>query len=129
MSRLDPDADESLQRYVAGFVKQQHPEIRQDASLAAIGALLDLAGHKNPRMRVLELEGDAQGYKANKWLSMLDKETAFPRCRSWHRGTLGDTGEVSLQDDVQGPFDVVLIPKVSLVQPTNSLLVRYWCGT
>lgn len=80
--------------------------------MAVIGALLELAGHKNPRMRVLELGGDVQGYKAKQWMSMLGKETAFARCRSWHAGKLGEKGEISIKDDVEGPFDVVLMPKV-----------------
>ncbi len=74
---------------------------------------MELAGHKNPRMRVLELDGDAQGYKSNIWLSMLGKTTAFSLCRSWHTGKLSDNGSLSIKDDPKGPFDVVVIPKVS----------------
>lgn len=109
--RLYPEAAEQLRAYVARFVEQQHPDIRDDESMAAIGALLELAGHKNPRMRVLELGGDAQGYKAKQWQSILGKETAFSRCRSWHTGDLTEDGEVSIKDE-EGPFDVVVIPKV-----------------
>ena len=112
MLRLYPEAAEQLRAYVARFVEQQHPDIRDDESMAAIGALLELAGHKNPRMRVLELSGDAQGYKAKQWQSILGKETAFSRCRSWHTGDLTEDGEVSIKDEEEGPFDVVVIPKV-----------------
>lgn len=101
-----------LREYVNDYVEQQHPDVRDDESLAVIGALLELAGHKNPRMRVLELGGDPQGYKAKQWLSILGNETAFSRCRSWNAGGLRENGEVSVIDDVEGPFDVVLIPRV-----------------
>lgn len=99
---------------MADFVEEQHPDVRDDESLAVIGALLELAGHKTPRMRVLELGGDAQGYKAKQWLNMLGKETAFPLCRSWHAGDFNENGEISIKDNVQGPFDVVVLPKVSI---------------
>lgn len=104
---------------MASFVQQQHADIRDDASIATIGAVLDLAGHKLPRMRVLEIGGDAMGYKAEQWRAMLGHNTAFPRCRSWHAGVLNDEdGSISLRTDVQdgatgdeGLFDVIVIPK------------------
>jgi hypothetical protein len=113
--RLSPDAAVQLREYVATFLEQQHPDIRDDESLAVIGALLELAGHKNPRMRVLELGGDAQGYKAKQWLDMLGKETAFSLCWSWHAGDLSENGEITIKDDVEGPFDVLVVPRVSAV--------------
>ncbi|KAI0120147.1 polyketide synthase [Nemania sp. FL0031] len=112
--RIGKEAAAQLREYVASFVEQQQPDIRDDESLAVIGALLELAGHKNPHMRVLELGGDAQGYKARQWLSMLGKETAFSRVRSWHACQLGEKGEFLIQGEVEGPFDVVLIPKHSV---------------
>ena len=115
MLRLSPEVAVQLREYVTDFVKQQHPDVRDDESLAVIGALLELAGHKNPRMRVLELGGDVQGYKAKQWLSMLGKKTAFSLCRSWHAGDLGENGEVSIKDGVEGPFDVVVVPRVSIL--------------
>lgn len=110
--RLSPDAAVQLRAYVATFLEQQDPDIRDDESLAVIGALLELAGHKNPRMRILELGGDAQGYKAKQWLDMLGKETAFSLCRSWHAGKLTENGEIIIKDDAQGPFDVLVVPRV-----------------
>ena len=106
---------------MANFVEQQHPDIRDDESLAVIGALLELAGHKNPRMRVLELDGDAQGYKAKMWLGMLGKDTAFSLCQSYDVGTLSDDGELSIKDDAEGPFDVVVIPRVSNIMIWSEL--------
>ena len=115
MLRLSPEAAVQLREYVADFVEQQHPDLRDDESLAVIGALLELAGHKNPRMRVLELGGDGQSYKAKQWLSILGKETAFSLCRSWHAGDLSESGEVLIKDGIEGPFDVVVVPRVSIL--------------
>lgn len=111
--QLSPEAEPQLRDYITDFVNRQHPDMRDDESLAAIGALVDLAGHKNPRMRVLELGGDCIGYKAKQWLDILDGDTAFSRCRSWHTGELSDDVESSTEDGSEGPFDVLLIPKVS----------------
>lgn len=120
MLRLSPDAAVQLRAYVATFLEQQDPDTRDDESLAVIGALLELAGHKNPRMRILELGGDAQGYKAKQWLDMLGKETAFSLCRSWHAGKLTENGEIIIKDDAQGPFDVLVVPRV---RTSSSFLV------
>ncbi|KAK6210523.1 hypothetical protein LQW54_006131 [Pestalotiopsis sp. IQ-011] len=111
--RLSSHTVTQLRKYAEDFVEQQHPDLRDDESLAVIGALLELAGHKNPRMRVLEIGGDPQGYKSKVWLSMLGSDTAFARCRSWHAGELGDERHISIKDEVDGPFEVVLIPKHS----------------
>jgi NADPH:quinone reductase-like Zn-dependent oxidoreductase len=111
VSRLYAEGAESLRQYVADFVERQDPDIQDDQTLAVIGALLELAGHKNPRMRVLEVDGDAHGYKAKMWLDMLGKNTAFSLCHAYHSGTLSEDGELSIKDGVEGPFDVVVIPR------------------
>ncbi|CAJ2513179.1 Uu.00g012980.m01.CDS01 [Anthostomella pinea] len=46
--RLGPESQGQLREYVTGFVDEQHDDMR-DESLAVMTALLDLAGHKNPR--------------------------------------------------------------------------------
>ncbi|KAK7972186.1 hypothetical protein PG988_006320 [Apiospora saccharicola] len=110
-TRLYPEAAEQLRAYVSEFVAHQHPDIQDDESMTTIGALLALQAHKTPRMRVLELDGDAKGYKAAQWMNMLGRGTAFPLCRSWHAGHLDADGELSIKDGVEGPFDVVVIPR------------------
>ncbi|KAF9771638.1 hypothetical protein IL306_010694 [Fusarium sp. DS 682] len=114
IQRLDFSSEVALRDCIAAFVDQQTDDMRDDESLSVLAALLDLAGHKNPRMRVLELGGDELGYKANHWQSVLSKNTAFSRCLSWHVGDLTDGGDISMKsDDSQDPFDVVLLPRVS----------------
>ncbi|KAK7947138.1 polyketide synthase [Apiospora aurea] len=112
-TRLYPEAAEQLRAYVTEFVERQHPDIRHDESMATIGALLALQGHKTPRMRVLELDGDAKGYKAAQWMNMLGRGAAFPLCRPWHAGHLNADGELSIKDGAEGPFEVVVIPRHS----------------
>nr|ALQ33041.1 putative polyketide synthase [Fusarium thapsinum] len=112
IQRLDPSTEESLREYIAAFVDRQTEDLRDDKTLSVMGALLDLAGHKNPRIRVLELGGDGLGYKSKHWQSALSKDTAFSRCRSWHVGTLTANGDVSLEPDgEEGPYDVLLLPR------------------
>ncbi|KAK8044419.1 hypothetical protein PG993_004443 [Apiospora rasikravindrae] len=113
--RLSPQSGPAISRYLDGFVAEQPADLRDDESLAVIGGLLGLAGHKNPRMRVLEIDsGDAQGYKSRMWQAMLGKQTAFARVRSWHVAALNhETGEVSVTDidDGEQPFEVLLLPR------------------
>ncbi|KLO99257.1 putative polyketide synthase [Fusarium fujikuroi] len=106
IQRLDPSGEDSLRSYITAFVDQQTEDVRDYESLSVMSALLDLAGHKNPRMRVLELGVDELVYKAKHWQSTLSKDTAFSRCRSWHVGTLTADGDVSLEpEDGKDPFD------------------------
>lgn len=107
--RATPEGEAQLQEYVNKFVEEQNDDLRDDESMAVIAALLDLAGHKNPRVRVLEVDSDAQGYKAKLWQSILDKETAFARFKSWSAADLTEAGELSIKEDAAGPFDVVLV--------------------
>ncbi|RYP19020.1 hypothetical protein DL765_003603 [Monosporascus sp. GIB2] len=101
--RISPEAAVQLREYVADFVEQQHPDVRDDESLAVIGAILELAGHKNPRMRVLELGDDAQGHRTKQWLSMLarqlDVEMSLGRIGRPHRlpGAGFDVSDVTKQ--------------------------------
>ncbi|KAI1735252.1 polyketide synthase [Xylaria scruposa] len=109
--RLSQGSKLPLAKYIADFIEEQPADMRDDESMIAIGALLDLAGHKNPRLRVFELGGDHTGYKAQQWMGILDGETAFSRCQSWHTGSLDENGTPQIPEGVQGPFDVVVIPK------------------
>ncbi|KAI1412955.1 polyketide synthase-like protein [Hypoxylon sp. FL1857] len=105
--RLHPGVENQVQTYVEGLMKRKYTDLADDMTFA-IGALLELAGHKNPGMRVLEL-GPCSDSKTKYWLGLLNSEAAFPQCRTWQTGALLDNGEVSLEDGDQDPFDVVII--------------------
>ncbi|OTA60261.1 polyketide synthase-like protein [Hypoxylon sp. EC38] len=105
--RLHLGVENQLESYVKGFIQRKQTNLTDDRILV-IGALLELAGHKNPGMRVLEL-GASDDSQTKQWLGLLNNDTAFPRCRTWQAGTLLDDGKVSIEDVTQSPFDVVII--------------------
>ncbi|KAF4611348.1 hypothetical protein G7Y89_g15665 [Cudoniella acicularis] len=110
--RLDLSSQVQVNAYVAEFTKQNRIlELMPEKHVATVGALLDLAGHKTPRLRVMEIAGGSDEHR-KQWLSLLDKDTAFPRCRSWDVVTIDEEGE--LQMEVEGPFDVIYIPECAI---------------
>ncbi|KAI1098670.1 polyketide synthase-like protein [Jackrogersella minutella] len=106
--RLHAGVEGQLNKYIKDLIMRRHTNLTDD-KMSVIGALLELAGHKNPGMRVLEL-GRCCDSKAKQWLGLLINDNAFPRCRSWQAGTLLDNGEVSIEGGGQSPFDTVVIP-------------------
>ncbi|RYP81174.1 hypothetical protein DL769_002122 [Monosporascus sp. CRB-8-3] len=107
--RLDLGAQSRLDGHIDEFIMRQHPDLADDRTLSIFGALLDLAGHKTPGMRVLELGGGC-GCKTKQWLSLLGNDTAFPRFRTWETQSFHENGEIQREDEVKGLFDVILIP-------------------
>ncbi|KAL3484070.1 hypothetical protein BJX62DRAFT_244310 [Aspergillus germanicus] len=108
LQRLAVGAEGALREYVADFVKSQPLDLVDSTSLPVIAALVDLAGHRLPRMRILELGSNECVCKARHLLDLLDKETAFPRCRSWHKGTIEANGVVKIKDGGEEPYDLIL---------------------
>lgn len=111
--RLPSGAENHLNEYIAKFIKHQDPDIADNKTLSIMAALIELAGHKNPGMEVLELDSSCN-CKSKQWLDLLNKDTAFPRCRAWQTSSLLDKGGISSQSGSQGPFDVVIIHTVSI---------------
>ncbi|OTA98515.1 hypothetical protein M426DRAFT_258551 [Hypoxylon sp. CI-4A] len=118
--RLDQGSAAQLKTYVEEFIANQHPDFADDAVVSIVGALLDLAGHKTPSMRVLEL-GSSCECKAKEWVRLLDKDTSFRRFRSWNTGDVDGNGNVKIESGPSGPFDVLLIPG-------NATSKRCWEG-
>ncbi|KAG9231668.1 polyketide synthase [Amylocarpus encephaloides] len=109
--RLDSSAQVQLDAYVAKFLKQKHSaEPGIDQHFATAGALFDLAGHKNPKLRVLEIAGGLEEWR-KQWLDLLNKDTAFPRCHSWHVATISEEEEIQMESEIKGPYDVIYIPE------------------
>ena len=101
-----------LHQYIVAFLENRGSDLDDDEDVGVMGALLDLAGHKNPRMRVLEIGEDCSS-KGEKLLELLDKHAAFPRCRSWHTATIASNSELVVTDGGRGPFDTIIVPGVS----------------
>ncbi|KAA8565456.1 hypothetical protein EYC84_009316 [Monilinia fructicola] len=105
-------AESEMDRYIDTFISRQQPDLVDNETQAVIGALLDLIGHHNPRMRVLELGPDCD-CRPKSWLSLLHKETALPRIQSWSTGSLAENGDLTVSNGASGPFDTLLIGKLS----------------
>lgn len=107
-----------LDRYISGFSAKYRDagiELGGDERLPAMGALVDLAGHLNPRMRVLEL-GDSAQYGRESLLELLGDGTGFCRCKSWDSGSIDDTGAIRLragnngeENSPESTWDLVLV--------------------
>ena len=76
--------------------------------------LLELAGHKKPQMHVLELLHDYESQKGGLRASSSGHDGGLPRYGSWNSGTISNDGVVTVEAEGSGPFDVILIPQVSL---------------
>jgi acyl transferase domain-containing protein len=115
---VDTETAQGMDRYIAEFVargRDAHTEPAEDEGLVGMGALVDLAGHSNPRMRVLELRDDAR-CRASDLLRLLGDGTGFRRCKSWDSGSVDDTGSMQVQASHNGvkkfpesPFDLLVV--------------------
>ena len=87
--------------------------------------MADLAGHKNPRLCILEV-GRACDCKTRQLLNVLDNESDFPRSQEWHIGNFSNgelatrsvsnsekLDKIKLDADKISTYDVVLMPQVS----------------
>ncbi|OTA57978.1 polyketide synthase [Hypoxylon sp. EC38] len=112
ITRLRPGSQRQLDKYIEEFTKQ-HASPSNDA-VGVVGALLDLIGHNKPSFRALELLSGSQS-ASGYWLSQL-KDTAFPRIRSWNMASLSEKGVITIDDNVSGPFDALVIGKFSVAE-------------
>ena len=109
VNQLHAGTKKQLDEYIDAFASQipADPVETDDEFQLSLGALLDLAGHKNPRMRVLDFE-DENRHAAKYWRNLLDHGTAFPRYRSWNTGTFGEDGELVILGASTNFFDVLV---------------------
>ena len=115
------DVDAYLEQYLSN-----HHTLLENMRLGVMTGLVDLIGHKNPRIRVLELSPDCR-CNSSQFLETLDSNTEFPRSRTWHSGNLvgnelvissagnSDKSEkIRIDDGALQTYDLVIMPKVSL---------------
>ncbi|KAI3334195.1 polyketide synthase-like protein [Ustulina deusta] len=107
ITRLAPDTIQQLEIYIENFIKQNSSTNSEQEVSTTIGVLLDLAGHKNPRMRVLQIGTGHEG-RINQWLNMLSNGTVFPRLRSWQSVRLDDTDQPSIQNSNMTSYNVLV---------------------
>ncbi|KAL7931844.1 polyketide synthase [Trichoderma chlorosporum] len=112
--RLQSGSENAIREHISSFSAQQSEDLNDNGALVVFAALLDLLGHKAPRMSVLELGQECQWTPKN-CQSILGKNTAFPRFRWWKDGKLGDDGKIVVdKTKTPDPYDIVLIPHLSV---------------
>ncbi|KAB2571603.1 Highly reducing polyketide synthase easB [Lasiodiplodia theobromae] len=116
--RVDEAGLPQLEAYLARFVEQRRDILSEHAaSVGVVAGILDLLGHRNPKMRVVELGGVWCDCKRGLWLDdVLDKRSSFPRCRVWHRAQVDESYTAIRGADGQGlngPYDVLLLPEAN----------------
>ncbi|KAK6949038.1 hypothetical protein Daesc_009110 [Daldinia eschscholtzii] len=107
ITRLTASMATELEKYIAHFVRDRLPLSGGDEHNGIISAILDLAGHKNPRMRVLEI-GASSEQTRNEWLKLLADGTAFPRFRSWQTTEPNEEGNLRVDAVNTTGFNVVI---------------------
>jgi hypothetical protein len=94
-----------LDDYIAKF-SDSHDQEFQSRELASVAALLDLLSHKNPRIRVVEIQDEATSEPQNRYLQLLDDGTAYPRYISWSKSVVGESNRLPILGN--GVFDVLI---------------------
>ncbi|RFU76449.1 polyketide synthase [Trichoderma arundinaceum] len=112
--RLQPGSESAVREYISSFAAQQSDDLNDNGALVVFAALLDLFGHKAPRMSVLELGKESQ-WTPKDCQSILGKDTAFPRFRLWSEGRIGEDNKITVENaKISDVHDVVLIPHLSM---------------
>jgi acyl transferase domain-containing protein len=103
ISRLFIGKESAINDYIQDFVKDSTSYSMEEDYSSSIEALVDLAGHRKPDMRAIEIH--SQNYSGVKrWLQILDGDTGFPRSQSWWSAILDETGKIQMEEDGAGPF-------------------------
>ncbi|CAJ2508383.1 Uu.00g134090.m01.CDS01 [Anthostomella pinea] len=137
ITRLASDAIPRLEAYIEDFVGRDARPTGEQVVTATIGALLDLAGHRNPRMHLVSV-GTGSEHTAGPWLDILGHGTAFPRLRSWQSLRPVDTDRLAADNSKQDTYDVLVHeenesqglwgcaphPLISLVKESGIIITR-----
>ncbi|KAI9368958.1 putative polyketide synthase [Aspergillus egyptiacus] len=107
---LTTDDEMRLQDKINNFL-QNRLDPTDNVKVSVVSALLDLAAHKNPRLRVLEL-GQGCDCKTRAWKDLLDEKSEFPRVREW---------KTAESDEASGKYDVILLPHLPGSTPLGQI--------
>ncbi|KAM0454269.1 hypothetical protein ACHAPV_008542 [Trichoderma viride] len=112
--RLQPGSESAIRDIIEAFSEEQSDDLNDNGALMVFAALLDLFGHKIPRMSVLEL-GQERQWTPKDCQTILGKDTAFPRFKSWNDGKLGEDNKIAVENSKNtDPYDTILIPHLSV---------------
>ncbi|KAI0862312.1 polyketide synthase [Xylaria cubensis] len=121
LQRVSPELMRPLEKYVSDAqTKDLFAGLAQER-LGALGVLLDLAGHKNPAMRILAL-GNISDEATAQIKAILHDDTAFRRFSSWDVGQVNHEGEIQVQGDDKGPYDIIILVHDSVWLPRHKQL-------
>ena len=127
ITRLEVSRTSELDAYIEQFLSEHH-SMFENTTVGVMAALLDLAGHKNPRIRILELDRDCD-CKSRQWRKILHEGTDFPRFKAWESGIIADeeitiipykaanvVRKMKLEGKGHKEWDILLLPQVSLTR-------------
>lgn len=107
ITRLEPQDQPWLEAYVTNLIQQHALMTIEEEVSATVGILLDLVGHKNPRMHALRIGDDSEGI-ADPWLDILGSGTAFPRIQAWQSIRPDDKDHFDVENSSLNTFDVLI---------------------
>ncbi len=111
--RLSPADHEPLDAYISSYIESHKCSSLSNADLTT-AALLDLAGHKKPQMRVLELKQEPRESELKeKFSGLLTLRGLLPQYRSWNHASIHEDdslGMIDSDDDDIGEYDLILLP-------------------
>lgn len=124
--RIDEASQPQLEAYLQRFLATR-PDLADNLSVGIAAGLLDLVGHKNPRLRGLEIGRDCD-CKSKQWLDILDSKSAFTRYRDYQVGDFTEDGQLfispvnspeksekhPLDTDTSNAYDVLILPNVCM---------------
>ncbi|KAI1873001.1 uncharacterized protein JN550_003875 [Neoarthrinium moseri] len=116
ITTVHSNVQDQFNRYIIEHCRRYLPESEHISSLAAIAALVDLVGHKNPSSQVVEISKRSTSCEEDVYIfdRVLGKDTEFPRCRSYR--VIGPDAEGQIQGDANGTFDLAVLPDGILSQ-------------
>lgn len=107
IKRLSSHNRTQIETQIENEILRQDSQSREQEIATTIDCLLDLVGHNNPRMRVLEI-GFGNEQTKNRWLRVLGYGTPFPRFQSWDSLVSLDAGDI-LNENVGASTHDVLV--------------------
>jgi acyl transferase domain-containing protein len=121
VTRFDTKNIAALDSYIERFL-ESHSEFEDSLLVGRVGAVLDLAGHKNARLNVFELD-TYHNNRTEDWLEIVGSQTEFPLFKSWSVGGFDQSGALQKttigkpgifeQLAIDEKFDVILAVKAS----------------
>ncbi|KAI0427506.1 putative polyketide synthase [Xylaria sp. FL1042] len=106
LRRLQPGANLQINQYIRKHSEKFRHYSLDDESLPVIGAIIDLAAHKTPQLRVLEI-GNSSTLKS--WVDRSTKEPDFLCYSFWQVTRFNSEGKLVFEEQDTKLFDVVLV--------------------